>query len=646
MTAAATPPPDLAARLRHCIQAGAEIAAQIERGQGDGPLSRHFAELSEDLMAGPFRLVVLGLDAGARGRALSLLSGQDFRVLSLHIPDEVGLLDVRFGARGYALESRSGRAEFDRLEPFLDAVRAADLLRDGDPEALLSPVTLRLEGPPGVQGLHVRLPENLRALAKSPRLLGRLAAHSHLLLVAGPPQPELAPDEAQALRDLVEAIPIVQPLVFVQDGHAPARTFGQDRGLLPARELLPACIAEPGQVPRWAREPGDPLRIAAAASFHGSRLRTAFEMLKAELSEDRGQVAARCKALAREQKALEEGQRSRDLRSQVGALRQPVQDQLRALSDQLGEDLRRVAIAGGPLESSVSTAVAQVTLQDLQRTPQGSKVRLGLAEAVVERCRRTLYEELARATRSAAVLLREGAGALEAKLAKSLGEVRRASVGVKLPSLDEDRVRHALKELLRSEIETKAEIDRRGGLKQLAHGRQLVLTLLMTVSLFGSVLPFDRATILSPPVMLPLFLGCVVMSVFTLRRSDRERMEKELERMRDQLHQQLVRRGNDALRELGERTRRHVEDLKEQITRQIDAVAHDTEQQLASRDRDELKELAARARVQEQRRRDLDGLLQRCGELERSVAEVEHDVSAAVQRAARVPATPRPDSGA
>jgi len=618
-----------------------DLVAQIERGQGGGPLGRHFQDLSEDLQTGPFRFVLVGLDAQARGGALGLFCGQDIHVMRLQIPDEVGLVDVRFGERGYVLEGRDGeRRQFDQLEPFLVAVQAADLVREGDARSLLSPMTLQLEAPLGAQGLHVLMPESLAALRRNPRLLGRLAAHGNVLVVAGQVDSTVDGDDAKTLGELAELMPVAVPLVL-GEGELPKRGFWSDRSLLGGRFVMAAMRGDAIKVPDFAQDATDPLRVTARAAWQAKRLSTAAMMVRTELQEDRGQIEVRLRSLQREQKALEEGQRERDMRGQVERLRTPAIDHLRQLADQGAEDLRRIGIAGGALEKVCAGAVQAVGSAQLLRMPLGSgKVRLVVAPEFLEQCSHPLYEELTRAIKAQALLLREGARALDARLAEGLSEIRQATVGMRLPSFDEDRVCAAIKELLQSDLEAKAEIDRRGFLKRLSHGRQLVFTLLMSVSLFGSALPFGRDQLLK--FVVPLFVGGVVMTVFTWRREDRERVDRELERMREQLRGQLARRGADALRELGERARRHLDELREQSLRQIDAVVRESEQLLVQRARDDVGELQQRTRSQEQRRRDLDALLQRVGELERLCAEVERDAMQYLQSIAK---PTRPSSG-
>jgi len=171
----------------------------------------------------------------------------------------------------------------------------------------------------------------------------------------------------------------------------------------------------------------------------------------------------------------------------------------------------------------------------------------------------------------------------------------------------------------------------------MAQGRQLVFTLLMTISLFGTVLPFDRQQVMR--YVVPLFLAGVGMTIFTFRREDKERVQRELERMRDQLSNQFQRRAGDGLRELSDRVRRQLEEMKEQMHRQIEAVGRESEEQHANRTRDALRDAQQRLRVQEQRRRDLDALLQKSLELERSSAEVERDAVAALGQAVRAAAS-------
>jgi hypothetical protein len=189
-------------RLRMAIGQALDLAGQIERGRAVMPLRDHFAALAESIDTAPFTLTLLGLDAASRAAALGWLCGEDYHVLSVEAPGAVGLVEVQMAERGYVLAKSGRRQEFDRLEPFLEAVRAADLVRQGDADAWLEPMHLELAAPPGMQGLKLLMPESVAAVAESHVLLARLQSESNVLAVAGPADRELDEPAAGAIRAL------------------------------------------------------------------------------------------------------------------------------------------------------------------------------------------------------------------------------------------------------------------------------------------------------------------------------------------------------------------------------------------------------------------------------------------------------------
>ena len=189
-------------QLRSAIGQSSDLAAQIERGQASMPLRDHFEELARSLDGAPFTMTLLGLDAASRAAALGWLCGEDYHILSIEVPGAVGLVEVQLAERGYVLVKSGRRQEFDRLEPFLDAVRAADLVRQGDADAWLEPMHLEVAAPRGLQGLKLLMPESPASMAESPTLLARLRSESNFLVVAGPIDHPLEESAAAAIRDL------------------------------------------------------------------------------------------------------------------------------------------------------------------------------------------------------------------------------------------------------------------------------------------------------------------------------------------------------------------------------------------------------------------------------------------------------------
>ena len=110
-------------RLRRSIAQALDLAALIEQGQAAMPLHDHFERLDGSVETAPLTLTVLGLNATSQSAALRWFCGTEYRILSADMPATFGLVEVHFGTRGYVLVNSGRRQEFDRLEPFLVAVR-------------------------------------------------------------------------------------------------------------------------------------------------------------------------------------------------------------------------------------------------------------------------------------------------------------------------------------------------------------------------------------------------------------------------------------------------------------------------------------------------------------------------------------------
>lgn len=163
-------------QFRQAAQQGQEVSMAMERGQAEMPMAGRFEELLAEGRAAPFAFILLGLTIEARGEALGWMCGDDFRVLSVRVPQEVGLVEIHLQERGFTLEKSDGsRLEFAGLDPFLKALSSADLAREGDEKSWVDPLRLHVTSSKGTQCLRVLMPENVKAVLESPALMQRLA---------------------------------------------------------------------------------------------------------------------------------------------------------------------------------------------------------------------------------------------------------------------------------------------------------------------------------------------------------------------------------------------------------------------------------------------------------------------------------------
>jgi len=99
----------------------------------------------------------------------------------------------------------------------------------------------------------------------------------------------------------------------------------------------------------------------------------------------------------------------------------------------------------------------------------------------------------------------------------------------------------------------------RGFFKRLGEGRKSVFMILMTLSIFGSMVGFNyRDYSFMGGIFLGVFLLSFIYTFFAWKKEDKVAMEKEVEKLRDQLH-------TDFIRVIGEIERENNRELNEQL---------------------------------------------------------------------------------
>lgn len=99
----------------------------------------------------------------------------------------------------------------------------------------------------------------------------------------------------------------------------------------------------------------------------------------------------------------------------------------------------------------------------------------------------------------------------------------------------------------------------RGFFKRLGEGRKSVFMILMTLSIFGSMVGFNyRDYSFMGVIFLSVFLLSFIYTFFAWKKEDKMAMEKEVEKLRDQLH-------TDFIRVIGEIERENNRELNEQL---------------------------------------------------------------------------------
>ncbi len=615
-------------RFRTVARQGVQTCEQLERGQAEMPMAAQFQALAAGVDAAPFAVILLGLTVEARGAALAWLCGQDFRVFSIHVPREVGLVEVQLQERGYVLEGGDGqRREFDRLDPFLEAVRSADLVRSGDAGSWLEPLHLRVAAPPGLQGLRVIMPENPSAIVANPAALKRLLATSNILLVAGPAAAQPSPDERAAIAELAVGMEAAQPLVVPDAAtELPRSGWWTDRSLLGARLVLAPLMLPPDRaadVSPLFSNPADAFREALCLAHQGRRMQLTVEMIGDRLQDETRRMGARQAALNRKLRALEEASRDQDLRVPIEAVRTDLMDETGRLIEGIKEINQKAILPKGKMIERMREEIAQLEAADLRQEATYSAVRLTVDERFLRRVADAAKEVLKSQFREDMILLRDGFELLNQRLSAKLSELRGAPVTLELPLPDEKSIWDVLRELIGVEIRYHGEMPKRGFFHRLGEGRQKVFMILMFFTLFGGVFGLSRTAKWVGWLMIGLFIGGVIYTFFSWRHEDREKMEKELERVKEALQDEVKRLFGETQREKIARILAHAETLKKEALRRLDEVARETQRARLESVEADKQEQRRRQRILEQQSRDLQGHLQRVSQLRQAAGEVE-----------------------
>jgi hypothetical protein len=615
-------------QLRLAISRSSDLAAQIERGQAAMPLRDHFEALATSLDAAPFTLTLLGLDAASRAAALGWLCGEDFHVLSIEVPGAVRLVEVQLAERGYVLVKSGRRQEFDRLEPFLEAVRAADLVRQGDANAWLEPMHLEVAAPRGLQGLKLLMPESPAALAESPALLARLRSESNFLAVAGPVDQELDEAAAGAVRDL--AADALASWAITCGSSPPRDSSGGgwpdrlDGTRLPAVHLGPD--ADPPPVPDFLVDGRSGVRQGLFACQQARRFETSLDMLEEAIQQDFRQHEARRKVLMRRAATLNDMSQDRALREASDAIRHAFEERLAGLEVQVAESHRERLLPPSVANNKFHNLLEDLTADDIARDAAGRVIHLGVAPAFRDQVRRLVSDLVRSDLHSDLERLNSGLDAMGRDVASKL-----AALGVDRPgfaitppeTLDEARLWEAICKTIHLDSRYRGELITRGKLEttfELAmHARRPLFLIMMTAPILFPFLPNPREQL--APVMLPLLIGGVLWAVHSFRAEHQEKIEREVVRLRDTLGSEIRGLYEQTLRDWSDRAVHHLREAGKKLGLQVEEHLRASADELTSRSARGRVELQDKLKAVDNRLRELGGLTQQVGRVCQMAAE-------------------------
>lgn len=137
--------------------------------------------------------------------------------------------------------------------------------------------------------------------------------------------------------------------------------------------------------------------------------------------------------------------------------------------------------------------------------------------------------------------------------------------------IDEDRGWAALKSQIEVPVDIKFEMHKRGILKRLSEGKQIMSTTMMTLGIVGMVVGFQwRQNTMILYALPVIFIAGVIYSFYSWKQEDRETLSKELDRVRETISRELSRGLSESERVIVEYIRRSITDSAKHLFSHID----------------------------------------------------------------------------
>lgn len=623
--------------LRRAIGQAGQVANGLERGQAQMPLVQHLAESELALGSSPFTMILLGLNAESRSAALGWLCGESYHVFKIEVPGPAGLVVIELAEQGYVLEKYGKRTEFDQLEPFLEAVRQADLVRHDDANAWLEPMQLAVAAPSGMQGIRLLMPESLSSLASNPNLLTRLLAQSNFLVVAGPASLELSETEAEALTQLADGVDATWRITTGEVSEAkgiPADWQRNVRNAALPPIHLPVGTSSP-TIPAALTNAKGGLRAVLHAMQQARHVESSLTMIEDRLSQDLRQQEARRKALMRHSTNLGGLKKDLELREASETIRRKIEDGLGALDTEIIERIRARTVPQSGPTNRIKNLTEDLCESDFSEERSGKTIRLGVHPDFLARATRVVQEIARKDLGDDLIVIRDAMASLNKAIATSLDDVTGSSRLTSAAALDEDSIWNTLKELIVFESRYHGEMPVRTWMDRISQGRRPVFMIMMTASLVGAAFGQRGGITWLAPMLLLLFVGGVVWTFRSFREEREQKLDKELLRLRDSLAQDIKRLYEQVLREWQTRFSKYLRDVQKEIGRHVEELLREHATQSTELGDREKKELQDKLKLIDRRQRDLANLGQQLQRVRQLASEATRTLHQAKDEAMR-----------
>jgi|GEM_PF-2580205 len=622
-------------KVHQISQQGQHVSGQLERGQADTPLAEHFREIEQDINSAPFSIVLVGLTTQARTAVLGWLYGKDFSVLSVNVTQQLGLVEITLRERGYTLERSNGeRLEFDQLEPFMDALGKSDILSPHDGENWIDPVRLGINSPKGLQGLKVYMPESPAMILKNSGLLNRVISQANLLVVAAPLHYELTDQDQQAILEISQNMDGFWPLLTVDeledDIHLPEMGWWQ-KHKLPTVQLPPQLLTThvAANIPSILQNVNDPARQALFLYLQAQRITQASDAVDERFQQEMRQLQSRKNREQRKAKAGETNIKANSSqRHEWDIVRNSLSDELTRINKTIQEQGKKTLLADSKLMTQLDTVINKLQANDLNQESGYKSIKLTVKDSYLSDLKNNLKVLLKQQLKQELNTVAQGLKKQQQSTESQIKQLTQQPQIIALNAPNEQQLWDNLKQQLNVSLRYRGEMPKRGAMARLSDGRKAIMGMSMLSMVIGGTFKALWGVDFRSMIMMvaPVFFVCAIAySYFIWPKEDAERLEKELEKVRDGLVSELKRLLNELQREKQTKIAESLDEEKKQTLKKIDELMRHSQNQQEQQSTQQREQAQKRSQQIDQQIKDLQSIERDITALKRQCEALERD---------------------
>lgn len=615
------------------------ILSQLERGQPQSPLGAHVQALSREFSQGELGVSCVGLTQESLAAFLPWLLDVD-ELPAGSLPSVGVMLDVKVQRDRYTATLPSGATTELSDAPALVAA-LPQLLREAS--ALGKVVRITIPERADLQKVHFCIWTGSLKDGSSTATYIEMMRATSLLVVVGPAEYRLLPEDKAELRDLVTGMAGVWPVV--SDAKTEGMRFGwwEDSAISRTSLKLPTSFLKPAETysaPDLFRDGGD----ATRRLVDGARIaRRIFGSVEA-LGENYSREVSRVRALkAREERlgrSLEQNSGSGQEREQVEALRELIDKQFNEMDSTIQEQNRKSLLPAGNVNLAVKKVLDELRESDIEQEEGHAVIKLTLRRDFQERLLNAAKAEIKNQYRDDMYVLNTGFSASRDAVKGRLEAMMGAQVSIPQSPFDENAIWRLLRDAMALEINYRGEAPKRGIWQRLGHARTVMLSVVGIGTMAKLFLEPKVVTALFQSTFAQVglglvFIGTVAYTFISWRKEDESRLEKEMDRIRDQLSSEVKRLIGEIQREKMTRITETVTQARRDLQKRAETVVREESVSKAGKATQLRQENRDKQKAMDQRSRDFQALSSQISKLRQGAVDVERDISNALRDIAK-----------